>query len=353
MRNVSRYCFLALAVCSALLIAAAGCRRAPASAIRLASFAGTAACVGCHQEQAQFHAESAHTVTMREVTPEAMGPLYPKAGPIEDTDLEIFKTENGLSMGFRGKPEGAIPMQYALGSERFAFTFVNVEEKGLFELRHTYFPEIKKWLRTPGQQSIGENMLGLRYNETIARHCLGCHSTALPEEKVTPDSRFLGIGCESCHGPGKAHVEAARAGSADLRMRRLTDLKPKEVMMICARCHRSIADVLPEQQDMTQRFQTFGLQKSECYVKSGENLSCVTCHDPHKKASTDRKAYEAACKSCHAPPEGFGPPDPSKHVCPVNPQSGCIPCHMPKRMIDHVILPISMSDHWIKVWQNR
>ena len=50
--------------------------------------------------------------------------------------------------------------------------------------------------------------------------CLSCHVTAfgLPEDKIKKGfDRSLGVQCESCHGPGEAHVKArfAAAGQGD------------------------------------------------------------------------------------------------------------------------------------------
>jgi hypothetical protein len=52
--------------------------------------------------------------------------------------------------------------------------------------------------------------------------CVGCHVTGYlgPGGPGDPAAAraFAGVGCESCHGPGSAHVEAARAKTPDRRM---------------------------------------------------------------------------------------------------------------------------------------
>ena len=52
----------------------------------------------------------------------------------------------------------------------------------------------------------------------IDEGCLRCHASAIQPVAGTRN-RFLdppflenGIGCERCHGPGKAHIAAMRAG---------------------------------------------------------------------------------------------------------------------------------------------
>jgi predicted CXXCH cytochrome family protein len=90
--------------------------------------------------------------------------------------------------------------------------------------------------------------------------------------------------------------------------------------------------------------------RSRCFLESGDRLSCQTCHDPHSNASTDKKQYEKICLSCHSPARAATA---SKGVglgkaCPVNPHSGCIPCHMPKREVTPDA-PIAMADHFIRI----
>lgn len=63
--------------------------------------------------------------------------------------------------------------------------------------------------------------------------CVGCHVTG-PKQVVMDGATHVNanVQCESCHGPGKAHIEAATAGSA----------KPGSVVAspgqkLCESCH--------------------------------------------------------------------------------------------------------------------
>src|SRR5207249_8666777 len=99
-----------------------------------------------------------------------------------------------------------------------------------------------------------------------------------------PEPRIMGVGCESCHGPSSAHIAAARTrGVKNLRMEKLSSIGGKKMNELCGRCHRSVEDVLkmPADQRNSQRFFTYGLAMSKCFLKSEDRLTCSTCHDPH------------------------------------------------------------------------
>ena len=82
----------------------------------------------------------------------------------------------------------------------------------------SYFPAYKIWDLTPGQEVhvAADTQFGRLDSADAAKRCLGCHSTALPAkgQGIMPESRFFGVGCEACHGAGKAHIDAERAGHA-------------------------------------------------------------------------------------------------------------------------------------------
>lgn len=64
------------------------------------------------------------------------------------------------------------------------------------------------------------------------KDCVSCHVTG-PKQLLDKDVN-ANIQCEECHGPGKAHVEAAAAGNA--KPGNITR-KPSETM--CVDCHSS------------------------------------------------------------------------------------------------------------------
>jgi hypothetical protein len=91
---------------------------------------------------------------------------------------------------------------------------------------------------------------------------------------------------------------------------------------------------------------------SRCYTRSGDGLSCVTCHDPHEDAETAPSVYVAKCLACHgsvaqqartdvASSCRSGPP------CPINPRDDCISCHMPT--VKGAVPRTIFTDHWIRI----
>jgi hypothetical protein len=153
------------------------------------------------------------------------------------------------------------------------------------------------------------------------------------------------VSCERCHGPGRAHVEAARRGEDTLTMRMGHDrADPSVEVVLCGGCHRLPRAISPSRlrPDNVQlvRFQGVGISLSSCYADGLSGLRCISCHEPHDRLSTDHAAYEAVCLSCH----GTGSKA-NQSVCPVSPAAKCIDCHMPRRNVSE---NESFTDHWIR-----
>jgi len=231
----------------------------------------------------------------------------------------------------------------------------------------------------------------------IRRECLFCHN-AFPEVPLESDLHFApqtfparlphGIGCQRCHGPGSRHVELAHSGGSDGLVRAAIlspqHLDPSRRDDVCFQCHlqpavaqpgarrlgrgdysfrpgqalddyqvQVDADALTESgQTITDRFEinhhAYRLLQSACWTKGGGKLSCLTCHDPHRKVAPAARAahYRKACLSCHAasdcPTENEAGAPPAG-----DPPRDCSVCHMPARRPSDVVHTV-MTDHKVQ-----
>lgn len=91
-----------------------------------------------------------------------------------------------------------------------------------------------------------------------ATQCMGCHATNFdPETKKWTE---LGVGCESCHGPGAAHAESMNATD----IIKLNSTKGKQLVNgLCLACHAS----------------KIGSLKKHAPT-AGPSDTCATCHMP-------------------------------------------------------------------------
>jgi len=117
--------------------------------------------------------------------------------------------------------------------------------------------------------------------------CLTCHESQTYKGTMhglasNPRTPAAGRGCESCHGPGKAHAEA---GGDTSKIVRLAQLKPQEASEYCTSCHDRGTHALFAGSQHDQR-----------------NVGCLSCHSVHHpKGETQLKAasQREQCGTCH------------------------------------------------------
>lgn len=210
--------------------------------------------------------------------------------------------------------------------------------------------------------------------------CLFCHNAyaGLPKNAVSgfwrdqtfPAALPEGIGCQRCHGPGAEHVRKASSGASDAEVRAAivnpSRLDPTLRNDVCYECHLqpSIAfpgmrrfgrdinsfrpgeplpsyvlhlDIKDDEIAPADRFEInhhpFRLEQSRCFRESGGKLSCLSCHDPHKRTAD----VKPVCMSCHA----------KAHRA----SEDCVSCHMPKHRTQDVV-HVVMTDHRIGIYPN-
>jgi DmsE family decaheme c-type cytochrome len=119
--------------------------------------------------------------------------------------------------------------------------------------------------------------------------CELCHTDQVNSLKGTqhgqaknPRTPAAGHGCESCHGPGQAHVDDDAKG----KIAKFKEMKPAEVSQTCLTCHN--------------RAEHAGWDAS---AHAARNLSCTTCHSVHSPKSPqsqlNKPTQTAVCATCH------------------------------------------------------
>jgi DmsE family decaheme c-type cytochrome len=106
------------------------------------------------------------------------------------------------------------------------------------------------------------------------------HFKSIASAKETPEN----TGCESCHGPGKAHIDA-HGGKATIIA--FSELGPEKTLDACLRCHG----------------QTLARANIRRSVHTREDVVCSSCHSIHKSKSPNfllAKPQTELCYTCHA-----------------------------------------------------
>jgi len=116
--------------------------------------------------------------------------------------------------------------------------------------------------------------------------CLGCHEDQAYKgtahgQAFNERTPAANLGCENCHGPGKAHADS---GDPTL-IRRFTAISPSEVNATCTSCHDRATHALWDGSQHEQR-----------------SLSCITCHSIHSAKGLPllkAQSQYTLCSTCH------------------------------------------------------
>jgi hypothetical protein len=281
-----------------------------------------------------------------------LGEQAPPTEIIPGTNYQMANLGERFGFGFADGQPSPLDLAFGSGKSGMAFTAI-LSNTQMAEARISYFPPGKKWYLTPGQRNGSDKQLGNLVQDKSARDCLGCHTVTLPPNKLTPEEKYMGVGCESCHGPGGNHAAAMQRGEKqNIEMERLATFGGKAMSDLCGKCHRTEKAVLEKKlnKSQTRLFQAYGLAQSKCFQQGGDKLTCITCHAPHANVSTEEKGYDAACLQCHNDAKPAVQTAASAKACPINAKDKCIACHMPKRA--EPVFPGSprrVADHYIRI----
>jgi tetratricopeptide (TPR) repeat protein len=232
------------------------------------------------------------------------------------------------------------PGEWVFGAGTKAITYVSrVDRDWYVEHGLSYYTATKSMAPTPGHSGEADMRYRTFDPEASVLRCFRCHSTGEVKwgagQSVEPSEP--GVHCESCHGPGGAHI---RASGAPGTIRNPKNLNAVELNDYCGSCHRKPPEA-GEANDWTNswntRHQPTYLNNAACFRKSNGKLSCLTCHDPHTPVSLAAAGYDRRCSACHRA---------VRHRTQVSSRA-CVDCHMPQVAIN---TRLRFTNHWIGVY---
>jgi predicted CXXCH cytochrome family protein len=263
--------------------------------------------------------------------------------------------------------KGRQELRYFIGSGKRGRTYLFEQSGYWFESPINWYGKKQIWDMAPNYLGAREMPLTLQ----VDPGCLHCHASnvahSLPEARnLYTGAPFAhgGITCAACHGDGEAHF----ASKGKTHMLDIDALEPVRRDSVCLNCHlegqaavvrngKEMMNFSPGENlfDYTLYFVYSGengsggratsqweaLLHSECKKKSGDRLTCVTCHDPHGSPAPGEKVafYRHKCLQCHNA-AGF-----AENHHPEN--QDCTACHM-ARPPSNDIAHEQVTDHWIK-----
>jgi predicted CXXCH cytochrome family protein len=379
-------------------------------------YVGASACKSCHEDhwaswRRTFHSTMTQLPTEESVLGRFNGDPVTLFGatatPFQHDGRYFFRLP---AIGNDGTREAEVA--FTVGSRRYQQYFERRE--GVDGVTYRRLPLLwhvgeSRWMHLNGAFLEPDSNDWSTHQGVWNANCVFCHNTGIaPGLRDTsgdaPGKRFdthvsdLGIACESCHGPGKKHVE--RHGSiverylSMLGLEKTRDiahpmrLAQKETMALCGQCHsqrlpnepekiwtyldqgpefrpgeRLEAHVTPVTREtpsldpqnpelFRQRFwgdgtarltayEYLGVTQSPCF--QGGKYSCRSCHRMHSGDVNGQLEPEMrgdrACTQCH---DGIGK-NVRAHTHHAVESSGsrCLDCHMPR--ITYGILAIHRS----------
>lgn len=337
-----------------------------------AQYAGSLSCRECHGDAFAAWEKSNHAYAERKPGMEMDGAAFSPERTFRHGTQESTATLAGQqpvvkTTGFGGAHE-AYPVARVIGHDPLRQYLVERPGGRFQTLEVAYDPHRGDWFdvygdedRRPGEWGHWTGR-GMNWNAM----CANCHNTRLRKNYDESSDTYrtamaeISVGCESCHGPMKAHVDWRKqypqSKEADPTVKKLSR---DQAFDTCGSCHarrRELTGDFVPGDTFGQHFQLTTVDESDLYFPDGQvrdelyeygsfhgskmhtaGVRCVDCHDPHR--AKPRVVGNDLCMRCHTGAPGQIPGstvlapvvDPVAHSFhqPGSTGAQCVGCHMP------------------------
>lgn len=381
------------------------------SRITFDDFAGENECRECHEDEYNSWQKSTHGNAGGEPSPERIIGQF-DGKPLQFKDAEVVPSVTGegeyrFTVRQTGQAEKVLTVDAVIGGghmigggtqsyfSKFPDGTLRMLPLDFIRDENIWFVQLKKgdvWTHVNREIALSDlthwppfRILGTHSDFSNCQNCHGSQiQVAYDASAARVETRFttLAINCESCHGPGRRHVELARSENlrqGDIGLPSLSALNKDQSLNVCFQCH-AVKDVLRDGylpgMELERyyslklpilgnnpylpdgRVASFAYQQnhlfSDCYLSG--SMTCVDCHDPHSQDyrdingnRLDGRFDDRQCTGCHAGKRAS--PEDHSHHAPDSPASRCTSCHMP--FLQHRgiggQLKFARSDHTISI----
>jgi len=344
----------------------------PSRAAPLEGFAGSATCAECHAEETKAWSDSDHAWALK--TPDArsmLGDFNGQSFTHKGVTSRFFMKDGKYFVetdGASGKLE-TFEILYAVGHRPLQQYLVDTGSGRLQVLDIAWDVNAKRWFHLYPDQDLpaGDGMHWTGTYKNWQARCATCHQTGFDKgydfASRTYKSHWaeLTVGCETCHGPAKAHVEAARQGNPHQSLvPKLGAGQQENEINTCGPCHArrdAFSQVQPRAGTPFNDHYALSLLTPDLYFGDGQQnaevfilgsflqskmkakgVTCSNCHEPHSNGLVAEG--NAVCTQCHN--EGGRSDFPTlrkaEYDTPAHHQheagseaAQCVTCHMPER----------------------
>ena len=356
------------------------------------NYIGSPSCNSCHKEIYDGYLATAHYNTSAVMGNSKIIKRYSYSDTVFYTSKLFINVHQQGDTIYQtaysnGRMAAAHPMNIVFGSGKKGQTFLFWNESSLYQLPLSYSFVHNQWINSPGYPADK-----VMFNRVIPVKCFECHAT-YADEKINDNGKpvfdssrlVLGISCETCHGPGKNHIEYHKKNPADKNARFIINtakLSRQQELDACANCHSGIREnikpafsFLPGDKlddffkpgynkDSTSVLDVHGnqyglLTASKCF-KQSLTLNCSSCHNAHVKETNQLQVYAQRCMNCHNESSNSfcTVKNVEKHVL----MSKCIDCHMPMQASNQItfnegnkkaVVNESIRTHLIRIYKDN
>lgn len=343
-------------------------------------FIGPEACSSCHYAEYLDWVVSDHFKSMLEANDTTVsGDFNNTVFTSDGVTSRFFKRGDDYFINTEG-PDGInhdYQVKYTFGYYPLQQYLVEFPSGRMQVPRVTWDVEGRKWFHQyPGEKIKSNDWLHwTNAAQNWNSMCAICHSTNLKKNYIAETDSFhttwsvINVSCESCHGPGKNHVDYINSEaykSGDTTFGSFIAMLKTDTNFIqlntCAVCHArrteikqdfihsdNLLDNLIPQIPTTESYFADGQIKDENYEYGSftqslmfhRGIKCSSCHNAHSGKII--KTGNALCLDCHN--STYNESTHTFHQ-PKSPGSACINCHMPSKYYMGVDL---RRDHSLRI----